>query len=222
MAGSGGATSGDAIAVAHARLLADRSFQFAWSGAPKPAPPPSWLVAVIRVIGHALRVAAPMVRIGLWVVLALGAVAVVVAVVRQFLITPGPVKATPLLTLHGLGASASDAAARAAARLAEADRLAADGLYAEAAHMLLLRGVADVENGRPGRIRPSFTSRDIAALPDLPPEPRSAFALIAQVVERALFGARPIDAEAWRACREAYGALVRPEAWTNAAVATAA
>ena len=120
-------------------------------------------------------------------------------------------------TLSGLGASASDAAAKAAVRLAEADRLAAEGLYAEAAHMLLLRSVADVESGRPGRIRPSFTSRDIAALPELGPEPRAAFSLIAGVVERALFGGRPLDAEAWRTCRSAYDVLARPEAWATAA-----
>ena len=161
---------------------------------------------------------APFVKAGVWILLAFGAAAVLLALARQLISKPGRRGRSATLSLQGLGASAADAARGAAkdaaVRLADADRLAEQGLYAEAAHLLLLRGVSEVESGRPGRIRPSFTSRDIAALPELPPEPRAAFAHIAEVVERAVFGARPIDAQAWRTCREAYGALVRPEAWT--------
>ena len=216
------AASSDPIAAAHARLIADPSFQFAWSARPRPAPPPSWLIALMMRIGRLLEFIAPGVRIGFWIVLGLGGALLVFALVRHF-VAPGarPARSSPL-NLHGLGASASDAAARAAARLADADRLAADGLYAQAAHMLLLRSVADVESARPGRVRPSFTSRDIAALPDLGAEPRAAFSLIAGVVERALFGGLPLDASAWETCRTAYGALTRPEAWTSAAVPVAA
>ena len=57
--------------------------------------------------------------------------------------------------------------------------------------MLLLRSVADVESSRLGRVRPSFTSRDIAALPELGPEPRAAFSLIAGVVEAPCSAADP-------------------------------
>ena len=217
MAGVAGAGSADPLALAHARLLADRSFQFAWGAPPKPSPPPTWLVKLLEALGRAFQVAAPVLRWSLWTLLALGALLVVFVLVRQLIAPAGgrAGRARPL-TLHELGASARQAAERAAVRLAQAERLAAEGLYAEAAHLLLLRGVADVESGRPGRIRPSFTSRDIAALPDLPPEPRAAFGLIAGVVERGLFGGRPVDAQAWGACREAYGALARPEAWMAA------
>ncbi len=206
--------SADPVALAHARLLTDRSLQFAWSAAKPPPTPPSWLTSLLKFIGHLLEIAAPVLKIGLWAVLALGLIGVAIVFIRQLI---GPSGRRPggqgALNLQGLGASAADAAVRAAVRLAEADRLAAEGRYEQAAHILLLRGVADVESGRPGRIRPSFTSRDIAALPDLPPEPRAAFAMIAKVVERALFGGRQVDAQAWRACRDAYEALVRPEAW---------
>ncbi len=212
------AASADPIAAAHARLFADPSFQFVWSGAPRPTPPPTWLIALLKQIGRLLQAIAPEVRIGFWVVLGAGAVLLAISLVRHFVApTPRQARLTPL-NLSGLGASPSDAAAKAAVRLAEADRLAAEGRYAEAAHLLLLRSVADVESGRPGRIRPSFTSRDIAALPDLGAEPRAAFSLIAGVVERALFGGRLLDAEAWRTCRTAYGALTRPEAWAGDAV----
>ena len=218
MASGVGAASTDPIAAAHARLIADPSFQFAWSAPPKPPQPPSWLIALLKQIGHLLQAIAPEVRIGFWVVLGLGAALLVASLVRHFVVPTSRRNRSTPLNLSGLGASASDAAAKAVVRLAEADRLAAEGLYAEAAHLLLLRSVADVETGRPGRIRPSFTSRDIAALPELGPEPRAAFSLIAGMVERALFGGRPLDAEAWRRCRTAYGALTRPEAWGGPAV----
>ena len=209
-----GVAGGDAVAAAQARLLADPSFQFAFSAPPRPPTPPRWLTALLKAIGDVLKAISPEVRIGVWVVLAAVAVLLVVMLVRHWGRLGSQQTKTAPLSLRAIGAA--KAAAQAAARLAEADRLAALGLYAEAAHALLLRGVADVEAGRPGAVRPSFTSRDIAALPDLPPQPRAAFKAIAVVVERALFGGREVDAAAWGACREAYGALVRPDAWLAA------
>jgi hypothetical protein len=205
----------DAFAAAHARLLADPSYQFRWS-APPPAPrlPPSWLVHLLDAIGRAVEAAGPVIKWGLWGLLGLGALFTLYVVARQ-LVGPAQARSRAAGTLNLQTLGASEAARRAEVRLAEADALAAEGRYADAAHLLLLRGVADVEHGRPGRIGPSFTSRDIAALPDLPPEPRAAFHLIAQVVERALFGVGSVDAHAWAGCRDAYGALVRPDVWVT-------
>ena len=215
MTASGGAGVADPIAIAHARLLADRSIQFVWSAPQRPPEPPAWLRRLFEAIGRAIDWAAPGLRIGLWAVLGLGVLLVLAILARQLWSPPERRRPASPLNLQGVGAAAIQAARRAAVRLTEADELAAQGRYAEAAHLLLLRGVADVESGRPGRIRPSLTSREIAALADLPPEPRAAFALIAQAVERALFGGRPLDAAVWRACRQAYEALVRPDAWAT-------
>lgn len=212
MVGAGG-TGSDPVAAAQAQLSADPTFQFAFTLPPPASSIPGWLKAALKLIGEMLKAISPGVRIGFWVLLAIGAGFLLYVLVRHW---GGPSSRRPRvepLNLHAVGAEAVHAAARAAARLAEADTLAAEERFADAAHMLLLRGVEDVQAGRPGVVRPSSTSRDIAALPDLPPEPRAAFGDIAGVVERALFGGRPVDAEAWRACRRAYGALVRPEAW---------
>jgi hypothetical protein len=65
-------------------------------------------------------------------------------------------------------------------------------------------------------IAPSFTSRDIARLPDLPPEPRRAFGRIAEVVERAVFGGRPVAEAEWAACRQAYTEFAFAGAWAAA------
>jgi len=212
MAGSGNAVI-DPILSAHARLMADPSFQFAWEAPPPLPPPPSWFVAVLRVIGHGLEVASPFIKFGLWGLLIIAAVGVALALGRQLLIPAGR-NQRPASHSPSSPANASKAAEIAIARLEEADRLAAEGLYADAAHVLLLRGVADVEHSRAAGIQTSLTTREIAALPDFPPRPRAAFALIARVAEHALFGGAQIDADRWITCRAAYETLVRPEAWT--------
>jgi hypothetical protein len=97
--------------------------------------------------------------------------------------------------------------------LGEADALAAQGRYSEAAHLLLFRSIEDIDSRRPDLVRPAFTSRDIAALPAIPTGPRSAFARIALLVERSLFARRPLAAGDWRDCRTAYEEFAFAEAW---------
>ena len=98
----------------------------------------------------------------------------------------------------------SPGAAPARALLAEADALAEKGAFAEAAHLLLLRSVEQLEARFPGQLRPSWTSRDIMRVSILPPDMAQAFGLIANVVETGIFGRRPVSAAAWSQCRSAY------------------
>ena len=97
--------------------------------------------------------------------------------------------------------------------LGEADALAAEGRFSEAAHLLLFRSIEDIDSRRPDLVRPALTSRDIAALEAIPGSPRSAFARIAMLVERSLFGARPLAAADWRDCRAAYEEFAFAEGW---------
>lgn len=92
----------------------------------------------------------------------------------------------------------------ALALLEDADRLAAEGRYGEAAHLLLLRSVGQIRAGRPEALIPASTARDIAALPQLPAPARTAFGVIATLVERCLFALRDLDAEDWTVARAAY------------------
>lgn len=92
----------------------------------------------------------------------------------------------------------------AVALLDEADRLAAQGLFAEATHLLLKRSVHHIAEARPGWLVPSITSREIASLEALPERARAAFATIAQRVERSLFALRELDRDDWTAARSAY------------------
>ena len=105
-------------------------------------------------------------------------------------------------------------AGRARLLLDEADRLAAQGKFAEAAHHLLLHSIQDLEDHRPRTIKPALTSRDIAAMDLLPPKARQAFDGIARVVERSLFGGRAVDADDFAECRRAYESFAFGGAWS--------
>ncbi len=190
----------DRLAAAHARLLHDPSFQFAFTAPPKPPKPPHWLEVLGRWIGHAL----PVLQWGFWIVLGVGVLAVVVLLAREFIFYRRPGKRAAKLSLSGGLDVWRPNAARARTLLADADRLAAEGRFGEAAHVLLHRSIDDIDEKRPHLIAPAFTSRDIAGLETLPRAARDAFSLIARHVERSLFGGRELDASAFAECRRAY------------------
>lgn len=197
----------EALVQAHARLLRNGSLQFDRTGFDPPALP-GWL----KWIGDLFQAIAPLMKWVFWIGLALLAGLILYAIFREIqrlrAPAPRPEKA------------ASTAAAEwrpdpQAARdlLAEADRLAREGRYAEAVHLLLLRSVADIETRQPRALRVSLTTREIAALPALPEAGRSAFALIGRVVEESLFGRAAVSAATFAECRRAYEAFAVPEAW---------
>ncbi len=92
----------------------------------------------------------------------------------------------------------------ALALLEDADRLAAQGLYAEAAHLLLRRSVGQIARARPDWLTPASTAREIGAIQGLPAEARTAFGTITALVERARYALRPLGAEDWSTARAAY------------------
>ena len=92
----------------------------------------------------------------------------------------------------------------AEALLSEADRLAAQGRYGEAAHLLLRRSVQHIATAQPDWLRPASTAREIAVLPRLPQRARDAFAVIAERVERSRYALRELSAMDWQAARGAY------------------
>lgn len=93
---------------------------------------------------------------------------------------------------------------QAVALLEEADRLAAEGRYDEATHLLLERSVGQIAAARPEWVEPSSTARELTALPALPEAARDAFGVIAGRVERSLFALQRLGAEDWQAARAAY------------------
>ena len=90
------------------------------------------------------------------------------------------------------------------ALLEDADKLAADGHYDEATHLLLKRSVGQIAAARPDWVEPSSTARELAALPSLSEAARAAFATISSRVERSLFALRALDRSDWEVARSAY------------------
>lgn len=193
---------GDAFARAHARLRADASLQFDLP-VEKPTPPPAWLDAVIaffRDYGWLIKPTfyAMLIALGLWLLWKLA-----VPLYRRWSEREGPSRLEPEWRPE---------ASAARKLLEEADALARDGRYGEAAHLLLFRSIEDIDARRPDLLRPALTSREIVSA-DLPHAAKGAFGTIAALVERSLFAARPPDASGWTQARGAYAELAGEGSW---------
>jgi hypothetical protein len=178
--------------------------QYAPVTIPRPAPPPEWLKAIgeflraiFEPIGKAIGLSWPVLQ---WVLIAV-AVAAVGYIVWKLI--------EPLLDRPRRAAQAETPEwtpdrAKAVALLADADRLAEEGRYGEAAHLLLQRSVHHISAARPGWLHPATTSREIALAPRLPERARNAFGEIAAHVERSLFALRELGLDDWQSARRAY------------------
>jgi hypothetical protein len=87
-------------------------------------------------------------------------------------------------------AAAPDASREAPAEhpFGDADRLAAQGLYAEAVHVLLLQALRHLTERFRVPLQPSRTSREVLRVLPLKPERREVLADLVRMVERSLFG----------------------------------
>lgn len=203
--------AGDSFARDWAALRADGDIQFTPLATPTPPETPAWMRALGRFLAELLepvgRALAALGRlIGLSGPAAAWIVGGLVAALLLYLVWQMLPK-----TFRRREREADEEApawlparGEAQALLEDADRLAAEGRYDEATHLLLRRSVQQIQAVRPGLLEPSSTAREIAALPALPQGARSAFGVIAQRVERSLFALRRLSAEDWQAARAAY------------------
>jgi hypothetical protein len=208
------AAAGDLVARAHARLLSDSSLQFQFTRIPTPTPP-SWLPALIK----ALRAMGPLFRVLFWVAVAAVVLWIAIALARAVLDYRRQRVRQRIggLVLDRADASLRPASGQVQALLEEADRLAAEHRFSEAAHVLLFRTIADLQGRRPRALRPALTSRDIARLDEIPAQALRAFQVIVDRVERSFFGGRDLGPADFTACREAYLAFASPASWTTGA-----
>ncbi|CAA9520982.1 MAG: hypothetical protein AVDCRST_MAG09-2044 [uncultured Sphingomonas sp.] len=155
----------------------------------------------------------PFARALLWGVIALAAAVLCWAVYRR--LTTGGWRLwirRPALATEPIDEWRPDAAP-VRAWLDEADALARQGRFAEAIHSLLLRSVDDIAARRPQLAKPSLTGRELASSELLPPSARGLFAGIARLVERSLFGGRPVHEGDWLEARQAYSQFALAGAW---------
>ena len=97
----------------------------------------------------------------------------------------------------------------AMALLEDADRLAQEGRFDEATHLLLQRSVSQIATARPEWVEPSSTARELARMETLPESARSAFGTIAERVEHSLFALRALERSDWESARAAYAAFAQ-------------
>lgn len=190
---------------AHEALLRDRTIQFD-ATAFQPPEVPDWLEGLLRILGS------PTFRVIFWVVLGLVALALAAIILNRFWGVPLPWRRRAAHAPADEPIWQSEAAP-ARALLHEADALAVQGRFDEAAHLLLFRSIEDIEARRPHLVKPALTSRDIAAAPQIPSSARTSFGAIVAIVERSLFGGRKLGEEEWRDCRSAYETFAFGKAW---------
>ncbi len=90
---------------------------------------------------------------------------------------------------------------------AQAERLALQGKYEEAIHLLLLAAILHLSTG----VTPpeSRTSRELLSHFRLDLNSKEAFSALVLAVERSLFGGQALGADEWRECAGRHDALVR-------------
>ena len=223
---------------AHLALRADPGVQFVMTGPPPPAPPPAWMKALgeffewlgklFKPFGNfldsisQLMPAAPWARFLLWGVIIAALVALVVMIVMrlrggEWQMPWKRKRARAVDAAREVEEEWTPDAEQGRTWLEEADRLAAEGRYAEAVHHLLFRSIEDIQRRRPMVVRPALTSRELAAAPGIPLGARNLFAGIARHVERSLFGGREVGPEDWQAARADYADFALPKMWAAAA-----
>ncbi|UCI06028.1 DUF4129 domain-containing protein [Mesorhizobium sp. B1-1-8] len=203
-----GTADAEWLAKMHKQLLADDSIQFALPTLVQPKPP-EWMKPLLE----ALAKIGPYMIYMFWgaVIIGVAVIVLLIALEAQGIAWHLPWRRKRKET-EAQEEWRPDAGA-AQILLSEADALAARGDYDEAVHLLLRRSVADIAGRLPDFLRPSLTSRDIAAAASLPARARSAFSEIARIVEAALFARRPVGAEGWRQARGAYERFAFRDAW---------
>lgn len=187
-------------------VRADQAIQYAPVRVPPPQPREAnwlddffrWLGDMLSPLGEAFGLSWPVFK---WVLLAIGVAAAALLLWRML----GPVLGwRPRERSEQEEAGWGPDTGAAIALLDDADRLAAEGRYDEATHLLLQRSVGQIAAARPDLIEPATTARELAELTALPEAARTAFATIASRVERSLFALRALGAEDWQVARAAY------------------
>ncbi|HEX6092224.1 MAG TPA: DUF4129 domain-containing protein [Dongiaceae bacterium] len=88
--------------------------------------------------------------------------------------------------------------------LGRADRLAAEGQFADALHLLLLHSIDYLKRHLGGVYGPSSTAREILQRARLPDSGRNSLGAIVDAAEVSYFGGRPVDGGIYAACRRHY------------------
>jgi hypothetical protein len=194
---------------AQAALLKQSDIQFTFKREVTPEPP-AWLKPFLNWLGHALIAIAPAFKYIFWGGIIIGAVVIGYFLFWELLAIRWGWRKRKAVRPVQLERAWAPTTAKARTLIEDADRLAAEGRYDAAVHLLLFRSIEDIDQRWPGSVRPALTSRDIADHPRLTESARRIFGDIARVVERSFFGGAPVGEADFRACRQAYSTFALP------------
>ncbi|RJY09225.1 hypothetical protein [Aurantiacibacter aquimixticola] len=185
-------------------MRADDSIQFAEVDMPDQPPPPDWLVRFMEWLATVFEpvglLFVAMWPVLMWVLIAAGVALLAFGLWRTFAPEAGARRRKRAAEEEAWVPDEREALAL----LEEADRLAAEGRYDEATHLLLKRSVGQIAEARPDIVEPSSTARELSAEPRIPDDARTAFSVIAGRVERSLFALTKLSSDDWAAARAAY------------------
>ena len=195
----------DDLQTAFRRMKRDDTIQFELTSdvPPPPPPPPRWLRWLGEFFGALFEILTPIIIAVFW----MGVGALIMVALYAILLAIWGLRERMMADDDGEVAQAQEYrpdARTVRVLLEDADRLAAEGRYAEAVHLLLYRSIQDIEQARPDAIRLSLTAREISRSEALGPDTRTTFASLARVVERSHFGGRAVDAQDYAEARATY------------------
>jgi hypothetical protein len=210
MAGTEAVVQADSQDAAWRGLLSHRDIQFDFPDSPAIPPTPLWLRHLLEFIDrHAVWF-----KWGGWILLGAAVLTIGYFLVRH-LLQRGFSQADnfPLRPVPAWQPTAE----QARLLLRDADALAAQGRFEDAAHLLLLVAIQEIGDRRPGLVLPALTSREIATLDALSAQARQIFSHIALVVESCIFGGRTLAADDYAEVRRTFEQFTVPHTWQAAA-----
>lgn len=206
------AIGSERFSKAYERLRADGSYQFEFSETPPAPEPPGWLDAVADALASVFGALGPLFSFIFWAGLALIAAGAAFLIGREIYRFAQKTKSREADD-DDAEEKYSPAPALARALLEEADRLAAEGRFGDAVHVLLFKSIEDIQLHRPNHVKIAMTSREIAKIPILTSPAARSFARIAAAVEACHFAGKRIGEDVFADCREAYLNFAAAEAW---------
>jgi hypothetical protein len=144
----------------------------------------------------------------LWGAIGVAVVLIILLIVREVTRHRGDTSIDDAEPTQEDDAEAPVPEAELARPLDEADRLARDGRFAEAIHLLLLRTFQELARAAEVRIPSSLTSREVLARIPLRPGARDALAELVSVVENTWFGDDVPGEPEWLRCRHQFDRFV--------------